>query len=76
MESVTLTYVIDPKEDQDLATIDVPNFFIQIPIDSKTGEEKIMVKIKGVTVDILVQMNPKKYGHNVVYEKGNKLLYL
>ena len=68
--------MINSKEDGYVAAIYILNFFIQIPIDSKTGEEKIMVKIKGVTVDILVQMNPKKNGHNVVYEKGNKLLYL
>ena len=59
MESVTLTYVIDPKEDQDLATIDVPNFFIQIPIDRKTGQDRIIMNILGVLFDMLVQMDPE-----------------
>ena len=34
------------------------------------------MKIKGVLVDILVQMYPEKCDTNVVYEKGNKVLYL
>ena len=31
LESIILTSVINPKEDRDVATIDIPNFFIQTP---------------------------------------------
>ena len=54
-----LTSVIDSKEDRDEANIDIPNFFIQKPIDRKPGEGGIMMKIKGVLLDILVYMDPE-----------------
>ena len=34
------------------------------------------MKIKGVLVDMLVHMYPEKYGPDVVYEKGKKVIYL
>ena len=49
-----LAYVIDTKENRDVADIDIPNLFIQTPIDSKPREYKIIMKIKGVLVDMLV----------------------
>ena len=50
------------------------NFFIQKLIDRKLGAEKIAMKIKGVLVDMLVQMNPEKYGPNAFYEKVKRVL--
>ena len=57
MEIIILTSVIDAKEDRDIVTIDIPNYFIQAPIDRKHREDTIIMKIKEVLVDILVQMN-------------------
>ena len=34
------------------------------------------MKIKGVLVDMLVQMDPEKYGPNVFYERINNVLYI
>ena len=34
------------------------------------------MKIKGLLVDILVQMDSEKFGPNLVYEKVNKVLYI
>ena len=76
MESIMLASVMDTKEDRDVATKDITNLFIQTPIYRKPGEEKIIMKIKGVLVNMLVQTDPEKYGPNVVYEKGKKVLYL
>ena len=76
LESVMLTSVIDYKEDRYIVTVYIPNLFIQTPIDSKPGEDKIMIEIKGVLVDMLAQMDPEKYFPNVVYKKVNKVLYL
>ena len=45
MVSIMLTPVIDAKEYRDVTTIDIPNFFIQTPIDRKPGEEKITMKL-------------------------------
>ena len=74
LENIMLTSVIDAKEDRDLVTIDIPNFFIQTPIDRKTVEEKIIMNLKGLLVDILVHVDLVKFGPNVFYEKGKKLL--
>ena len=68
--------MIYSKEDRDVAIKDIPNFFIQTPIDRKPGVAKIIIKIKGVLMDILVHMDPGKYVTTVVYEKGKKVLYL
>ena len=64
-----LTSVIDTKVDSDVASIDIPNLFIQKPIYRKPGEEKITMKIKEVLVDILAHMYPEKFGPNLVYGK-------
>ena len=71
LENIMLTSVIDAKEDR---RIDIPNFFIQTPIDRKTVEEKIIMNLKGLLVDILVHVDLVKFGPNVFYEKGKKLL--
>ena len=71
-----LKLVIYAKEYGDLATIYIPNFFTHTPIDKKPGEDKIIMGINGLLVDIMVQTDPEKYGPNVVYEKGKKVIYL
>ena len=68
--------MISDKENKDLSTIDIPNLFIQILMYRKPGEDKIIMKIRAILVDILVQMYRGKYDANVVYEKVKKLLYL
>ena len=35
-----------------------------------------MMKITGVLVDMLFQLDPQLYGPHVVYEKGRKVLYV
>ena len=55
-----LKSVIYAKYDRDTQTIDIPNLFIQTPIDSKPGEKKTTMKIKGVLVNMLVHMDPGK----------------
>ena len=54
MESIMLTAIIDAEEERDVATIDIPNFFIQTPVERKPGEDKIILKIRGVLVDMLM----------------------
>ena len=57
LESTMVASVIDATEDKDVVTIDIPNLFIHKPIDRKPGEEKIIMKVKGVLVIMLVNMN-------------------
>ena len=52
-------------------TADVPNAFIQVPIpELKAGENRVMMKITGVLVYMLVQLSPEVYGPYAVFENG------
>ena len=56
---------------------DIPNAFIQTEMpEVKDGEQRVTMKITGVLVDMIVQLNPNTYGEYVVYEKGRKVLYV
>ena len=56
---------------------DVPNAFIHAPmLEVKPGEERVMMKITGVLVDMLVQLSPEVYGPYVVFENGQKVIYV
>jgi len=58
-------------------TADIPNAFIQTKLpDIKAGEDRVILKITGVLVDLMVQMAPEVYGPKVVFEDGKKVLYL
>ena len=68
---------IDAHENRDVMSADVPNAFIQTEIpEIKTGEERVMMKITGVLVVLLIQLDPQLYGSHVVYEKERKVLYV
>ena len=69
LESIMLKSVICEKYNRDIVTIDIPNLFINKQIDKKTGEDEVIMKINGLLVDMLVQMNPEKYCPNVVHEE-------
>ncbi len=72
-----LTGVIDAHKERDIMTSDIPNAFIQALMpEIKDGEERVMMKITGVLVDMLVELNPQLYGPYVVFEKTRKVLYV
>ena len=77
-ESILMTATIEAKEGRDVMTADIPNAFIQSDIDehNKKPGERIIMKITGVLVDILVQLDPDLYGPYVTYENGVKVLYV
>ena len=76
-EAIFLTTIIDAHENRDMLTGDVPNTFIQTEIpNAEQAEERIIMKITGVLVDYLVDIDPAEYGPKVVYEDGKKVLYL
>ena len=58
-ESVLLSCIIDAEELRDVALIDIPNVFIQTGVE----DEKYMaiIKIRGILVDILVDLAPDVY---------------
>jgi hypothetical protein len=74
-----LTAVIDAHEERDVMTCDIPNAFIQALMpEVKDGDERVMMKITGLLVDMLGKLNPELYGPYVVYERDrrNKVLYV
>ena len=77
-EALFLTAVIDAKEGCDVMTSDVPNAFIQAIIEENgdRGNEKKVMKLTGVVVDLLVGMAPEVYKDFIVFEKGKKGLYV
>ena len=77
LESIMLTAIVDAKEGRDVMTADIPNAFIQALMpEVEDGEERVIMKITGVLVDLLVELAPEIYGPKVVFENGKKVLYV
>jgi hypothetical protein len=75
LESIFLTSVINSNEDRDVIPADIPNAFIQANMpEVKDGDERVILKVTGVLVDILIKLAPEVYGPYVVFEKGRKVL--
>jgi hypothetical protein len=66
--------VIKAKENRDVMTCDIPNTFTQAYLPKKEpGEDRVMMKITGVLVDMLVNRNPELYGPVTVLENCKKV---
>jgi hypothetical protein len=75
LESIMITGVIEAKEQRDVMTCDIPNTFIQALLPKKDpGEDRVVMKITGVLVDMLVDINPELYGPAVVLENQKKVI--
>jgi hypothetical protein len=58
-------------------TCDLLNAFIQALLPKKDpGEDRVVMKITGVLVNMLVNINPELYGPAVVLENRKKVLYV
>jgi hypothetical protein len=72
-EAVLLSCIINAEEGRDVAVIDIPNAFIQMRMEDE-GDMAI-IKIRGVLVEILVQIAPNVCKSYVTSEKkGTKQL--
>jgi hypothetical protein len=49
-----LTCVIDAAEDKDVAVVDILNAFAQTVVSEEDAEHRVIVRIRGPLVDILV----------------------
>jgi hypothetical protein len=77
LESILITGVIEAKEERDVMTCNIPNAFIQAYLPKKEpGEDRVMMKITGVLVDMLVDINPESYRRDIVLENRKKVLYV
>ena len=66
-ESVLLTCIIEADEGRDVATIDIPNAFIQTRIEDK--KDMAIIKIRGILVDMLIDIAPGVYKPYVTTDK-------
>jgi hypothetical protein len=70
-ESVLLSCIIDAKEHRDVAVVDIPNVFVQTRVENE--KDMAFIKIRGILVDILVEIAPEAYKYYVSQDKkGNK----
>ena len=76
MESIFLTTVIDAKERRDIMSSEVQNAFIQTPMDYKHREPRVIMKLRGLTVDILLNKYLDIYKDYVIEVNGKKVLYV
>jgi hypothetical protein len=77
LESIFLTAIIDAKEGRDVMSADIPNAFIQTAMPViKEGEDRVIMKLTGILLDLLVELSPELYGPYVVLENGKRVLYL
>ena len=75
-DSIFVTATIDAKQNRDVMTLDIPNAFVQTDVPQKKGDEKIIMKIRGKLLEMLLEISPETYKDYVVYEKGQKVLYV
>ena len=74
LESILLTCVIDAMENRDVATMDIPNAFVQTKIDNQN--EKITMKMRGKLAELLMKTEPTLYRKYVTTENGQPVLYV
>jgi hypothetical protein len=67
VESVLLTCIIDAEEGRDVAVVDIPNAFVQTRVEDE--KDMAFIKIRGVLVDILVEIAPDVYKSYVTKDK-------
>jgi len=76
-EGIFITATIDAHEERNVMTADIPNAFIQASLENlKDGDEKVVMKVTGMLVDLLVKVAPDVYGPFSVFKNGRKVLYL
>jgi hypothetical protein len=71
-EAILITGVIGAKQNRDVMTLDIPDAFVQTEI-SLDGD-KIIMKIRGLLVDILLELCPGVYNDYVIVKGKNKII--
>ena len=57
-ESILLTCGIDAYEKRDMMSMDIPNAFVQTEMPQKKVGERIIMKVRGMLVEWLVESDP------------------
>jgi hypothetical protein len=75
-EFIILTSVMEAKEGRDVMLADVPNAFVQTSIEDKNIGERVIMKIKGPLVDMLLNLDEEKYQPFVLHKGNNQVLFV
>jgi len=76
LEGIINTCVIDAHEERDVMSVDIPNAFIQTHMpDIEKGKERTTMKITGILVDYLLELDPT-YRKYIVMENGKRVIYV
>ena len=68
---------IDFYKGLDIMVLDVPNAFIWTKIPTnKDYEERVIIIIIGVLLDMLVELDSETYRKYVIFENGKKVIYV
>jgi len=70
-EALFLTCVIDAEEGRDVATVDVPGAFMHADMN-----ETVWVQLVGTMAELLIKIDPAKYGPYATHEQGRTVLYV
>ena len=74
-ESIILTSIVDAKKNRDVATVDIPNALSQTIITDAKKEYRVIVRLRGKLVKLIVDIAPKVYGPYIhENKKGEKVL--
>ena len=68
-----MTGTIEAKERRDILSSDIPHAFVQTDM---TGDEKVIMKIRGPLVEMLISLDPELYKPFVIYENGVMVVYV
>jgi hypothetical protein len=69
-EAVLLTCIIDAEEGRDASVVDISNTFIQTKIEDEVN--MAIIKLRGILVDMLVDIAPNIYSPFVTNPKGHE----
>jgi hypothetical protein len=70
---VLISCIIDAEEHRDVSVVDIPNAFVQTRVENE--KDMAFINIRGILVDILVEIAPEAYKSYVTQDKkGNKQL--
>ena len=76
IESIMLTSLIEAVESRDVATVDIPNAFIQTVVGRDKDGDRIVVKVRGKLVDMLIELDPTYADCVETTKDGKKVLCL
>ena len=72
LELVSLTSVIHAKENIDVATLELPNDFIQTNI----RDECVLKKLRRAVAQLMARLAPEKRSNYVTHENGKPILHV